>query len=432
MSMPGLATTKSPSVTLPLRHIATGIAAYLIFHLALVSRGPIIAAGQFSHPATVTAVHIGTLGWVTMVIMGAMYQMVPVLLQARLYSESLGFGGYWLFLVGVSSLVTGFWTSQPVLIVMGGAAAATAIYLFVFNMTLTLREVRGGGVHGWAVAGAVTFLFLTATWGLLLVTGMNVPLLGDAFVRFMAAHAIFGLAGWFSLSIFGVGYRLVPMFALSHGHPENRQGVAVLLLGAGAGSAGAVAILGITGPVAALAGLPVVAAFVIFALDVAAIIRHRRRRKMELVTRFSLASVAFGVFAGAMAWAGGMGWRPPWLETGAWVTAIVFTALAGWVSFMVVGQIFKIVPFLVWLQRYSDKAGREAVPLVRDLYDPRLGEASLILLGTGTVGTILSILSGASGVAAFTNLISLAGAGFFAFAMLQALMGRREIPRKRA
>src|SRR5699024_1906866 len=43
--------------------------------------------------------------------------------------------------------------------------------------------------------------------------------LNHEFILF--THMLLGISGWFTLLIFGISYKLVPMFSLSHGYSEK-------------------------------------------------------------------------------------------------------------------------------------------------------------------------------------------------------------------
>ncbi|WP_394346015.1 hypothetical protein [Halorubrum sp. BOL3-1] len=67
--------------------------------------------------------------------------------------------------------------------------------------------------------------------------------------------------------------------------------------------------------------------------------------------------------------------------------------LLGVIGSVILGTLYHIVPFVVWVHRYSDRVGFEAVPMVDDLYDDRLAAAdgSLLFLGTALlVGAALA------------------------------------------
>ena len=59
-------------------------------------------------------------------------------------------------------------------------------------------------------------------------------------------------------------------------------------------------------------------------------------------------------------------------------------------AFVVVGTLYHVVPFIIWLERYSDRLGFEPVPMIEDLYSDRLERIDLSLLLLGTAGIVVS------------------------------------------
>lgn len=427
--MEGLATRKAPPAWLPLRYMVAGMAAFLLLHGLLAWQGDTILGGLTTAPLTLAAVHLAAVGWGTLVLMGALYQLVPVLLNADLHSHALGRAGFWPAVGGAGMLVGGFWAWQPALVAAGGILVAVAALLLAYNLLRSIPPAARLALHGRGLLGAVAFFLLTVAWGLGLAGHLLWGYL-DAMPRQVAVHATLGLLGWFSLAIMSAGYRLIPMFTLAHGYSQARQPLTLLALAAGAAMTAALAALG-AGPVAvSLPALAVVAAFALFALDMKEILRARRRRRLELVTRFALASLTAGALGATLVWVQSATLAPRWLSGPAGLTATVYLALAGWVSLMMVGQLFKIVPFLIWLDRYSERAGRERVPLVSELFSPLLGELALWGLVTGTFGTALAVLSGQPGLARATEAVAFLGALAFGGAMAQVILGLRVIPRQ--
>jgi hypothetical protein len=69
-----------------------------------------------------------------------------------------------------------------------------------------------------------------------------------------------------------------------------------------------------------------------------------------------------------------------------------FLGLAGVVSFAIVGMLYKIVPFLVWLGVYSQEVGRAQVPTLAELYSERLQIAGYIAYLAGLTATGVAIV----------------------------------------
>ena len=78
----------APSTTLPLLFTLTGLLSLFVAIGWLMGRPEILASYHYS-PGAVAVTHLFVLGWLCSIVMGAMYQLVPVALETRLYSESL-------------------------------------------------------------------------------------------------------------------------------------------------------------------------------------------------------------------------------------------------------------------------------------------------------------------------------------------------------
>lgn len=80
--------TTTPSSTLPLLFTITGLLALFFSAGWLVARPEILARYHYS-PGAIALTHLFVLGWLGFIVMGAMYQLVPVALETKLFSERL-------------------------------------------------------------------------------------------------------------------------------------------------------------------------------------------------------------------------------------------------------------------------------------------------------------------------------------------------------
>ncbi len=408
-----LATKKAPPVTLPIRYIVTGIVSYFIAQLAMLLWPDKLLTGPVLRPETISLVHLLTLGWASMVVIGVLYQMIPVLLQVDLHREDVGRFLFWPALIGVSTLIVGFRIWNTTVIATGGTITTLSFFAYGWNMRGTLLNVKAWSRQGFAMLAGLVFFMLTVLWGFMMTLTLRFGFLGSSLGGLLGSHIAMGFIGWFTLMIFGVAYRLVPMFALSHGFTESRQLPAILLLGGGTFLFIARAFWpGIPGWTGATL---VMVAFLLFALDVRTIFKHRRRRKLELVSRFSAASVVAGITVFALIWGRFLAGQGSWLDDERVLIAAGYMALLGWISLMIVGHLYKIIPFLAWLHRYGDKAGKEAVPLLRELFNRKVSEACFWLLVIGTGMVFIGILAGLGLLTRLSLLATLAGTLAFAY-----------------
>src|ERR1035437_9025148 len=79
----------APSVTLPLRFMITRAVALLTAAALLLLRPEMLTTYHYNQ-YVIGATHLVVLGWICTIVMGAMYQLVPVALETKLYSAKLG------------------------------------------------------------------------------------------------------------------------------------------------------------------------------------------------------------------------------------------------------------------------------------------------------------------------------------------------------
>jgi hypothetical protein len=126
----------------------------------------------------------------------------------------------------------------------------------------------------------------------------------------------------------------------------------------------------------------------LYVLDMARLYRARRRRKLELNTGMALP--ALGAFAVTIALAGYVA-LDGLIETA--LGALGYLFLFGWLSGLGLSQLYKIVPFLTWLERYGSVLGKQAVPRVQDLVDERRDRPWFILyFASVALGTVFVAL----------------------------------------
>ncbi|HET7898332.1 MAG TPA: cytochrome C oxidase subunit I, partial [Flavisolibacter sp.] len=171
---------------------------------------------HYFHPRTLAITHIMALGWGTMMILGASYQLVPVLIEAKLYSPSLAYLSFLLAGTGIPLLVFAFfrfhfgWQAQT-----GAILINAAVLLFLVNLAVSIARSQRENVHAIFVLTATAWLLITTLVGLLLVFNFTRSLLPADSLHYLSLHAHLGIVGWFLLLVMGVGSRLLPMFLIS-------------------------------------------------------------------------------------------------------------------------------------------------------------------------------------------------------------------------
>jgi len=359
----------------------TAALAFLVGAQVLMIAGYGFPAVPAEAPETLILVHMVTIGWLSLLMCGALFQFVPVLIAQPLRGGRLVLPALICLLSGLAFLLAGFLqlagtidTDLPLLAIAGMLLPAGFLLvvgvlvgtLLRANLTLPARFVAAG------LACVLVTVTLGALFALLL-SGFLPALAGlDFRTHALPVHIAVGLGGWLTFTAIGVSYRLLPMFMLS---PDGERassrvvwwsGIAALVLIASASPI--VAMVEGTGLMATpdtatgLAATLGLVSLVLYGVDLAFFYRHRKRRVIELNSRAAqgafLALILSALLLLALLATGTLGQH---------VGALLYLVAFGWLSGLGLSQLYKIVPFLTWLECYGPVMGKKPTPRVQDL-----------------------------------------------------------------
>lgn len=360
----GLSLDQAPPIGVPLRFFLTAPLFGLAAAILALWQGPELFSSRWS-PAMLGATHLLTLGFMSMVMMGAVLQMLPVVAGTPVPQPVLLAGivhilataGTALFAFGMAfSLPTPLKTALPVL--------GIAMFLFSFAVIVTLRRALPQNMAARAMRLAALMLALTSILGLALLENHAFGWWLQDREALTDLHLTWGLLGWLGILVAGVSYQVVPMFQLTPPYPAHYTrwlplALFVLLLG----------LIPATIQFPALRtslGALLAAGFASFAL-LTLWLQAKRRRKLPDVT--------------LNYWRGGMGCLL--LAIVLWLAARLFPVIGAGESYNILlgmlmivgfalsainGMLYKIVPFLIWFHLQSQRGpGGPSVPNTRQI-----------------------------------------------------------------
>ena len=375
--------SSGPPTAIPLAHFVLALA-YLVAGLATaaLTTG---WAGQVAH------VHLFVAGWICLTILGAMTQFVPVWSGVSLHSRRLAVLQLPLAGLGFAGLAVAFLTGTLAALPVAGVLALAGVWVFCYNLARTLAGARPFDATETHFAVALCwFVVLTALgMGLALDFAAGVlPVTGVDHAALRSAHVTAAVFGAVLSTVLGALYQLGTMFTQTElGPVESRFqrvetvaypfGVAALVVGR----------LFAVDPLARAGGVVVALSVLGIAAVIANKLRESRVEWTPMLTRYGLAAAGLAVWALAALWAWSRGALGPSVTFGAPDTGPL--VLPGAIAFVVLGTIYHIIPFLVWVDRYSDRVGLEPVPMVDDLYLDRLAAVDGVAY-TGGVGLVVT------------------------------------------
>jgi hypothetical protein len=370
-------------MALPLRFILTGIAALLTGSVWLVLRPDLLATYHYNQ-SVIAMTHLLVLGWICSVIMGAMYQLVPVALETQLHRERLARWHFVLHVIGFVGMVVMFRVWNMKQVAHFGSLVALGVGLFVYNLACTLARIPRWNVVAAGIAASLFWLSLTVLAGLYLASTKLWPqLISFPPIAAMHAHAHLGGLGFFIMMIVAVSYKLVPMFALSDLRSARRAAWSLTLLNVGL--AGVFITILTSSSWKIVFACVVFAGLILYGWEMTAIVRARKRRHLDWGLKYFLTALA--LLAPVAALGVTLTWPrlPQTLLTTQLENVYGFLAFIGVVTFAILGMLYKVVPFLVWYASYSRAIGRSKVPSLAELYSPALQSIGYWLFVAGLI-----------------------------------------------
>lgn len=408
------APARGPSPLLPLAYLTTAALAFV----AAAAAVPWLAfelAGHYYQPGVLALTHVVTLGWITLTIMGASYQILPIVLGRKIWSERLARWQLAVMATGAAGLVGHFFIGSWRGLVWAAGLVALGVGAHLVNATLTVRGLAQWTFTARLVVLAHVGLGLTVVFGALLAVNKLRPVMpGDLFPS-LHGHVHLALLGWVLPMVIGVAARVYPMFLLAR-EPGGWPG-RVQFWGLGLGvPATVIGLLTHRGLLAAGA-LAVAAATAAHLAWVVGMVRGRRRPTLDWGLRFVLTGAAALVPAAAL----GLGLAFDVLAGPRVALAYGALALGGWASLTIVGMVLKIIPFLVWSRVYAPRVGREAVPTLPDLGWPAGESTAWSGLSLGFASLASALWIGDPAWIRAAGLVVAAGALAFAATLVRAL-----------
>lgn len=361
MRQSGLSLDQAPPADIPFRYFLTAPLFGILAGGFIFFRGNALFLNSW-HVETIALTHLITLGWLAMIMFGALYQMVPVLVGGHVPAIHLARWVHAGLVLGVLFFVWGFVGSAEWGFYGAVACLTTACVVFIIQLSISLFRVKVDRPTVFAMrVSIVSFAF---------TVGVGILLMGQFFGWWFlphprlitkSIHITLGLLGWIGFLIIGVGFHVVSMFYLPQVFPVKRAWQASYAL------LGTLILLPVCFLLETSAVFKIVSVFPalysigVFLHTLFGLFQKRRRKVVDTTLNFGrqamiLLWVSLFSLLGYFVWS---------FEVILFVFGLLF--LVGFAVSATNGMLYKIVPFLVWFHHYSPLIGKVKVPLMKDI-----------------------------------------------------------------
>jgi hypothetical protein len=395
----GLRLDQAPPLHVPLAFFATAPLFLAVAGWLLLSDGAAVFSSPWT-PVTLGLTHLGTLGFLSMVMLGALYQMTPVVAAVPVPAVRGALGVQALVTVGAAGLAAvlaaglgggSAWRNGAAIVTL-----ATGLVLVLGPVAVALGRSRTPGETVAGMRLALACLAVLAVLGVWMAWGYVDFRFPGSRRLWTQVHLTVALGGWVGGLVTAVSWQVVPMFYLAAPVPQAWR--RVVLGGVAIGVVAPLLVLasahaGLPWPdpqlAAGLAALPVVLAVGwAHPLLLLGSLRARKRRRSDPSLLAWKAALLHAFLLPPLAVAALLSAAPaPSLLFGWW-------AIWGWAGLVVHGMLTRIVPFLVWFHRFSPLVGLQPTPPMNRLWPEHLQQVGLSLHLASVLSGVMAIVTG--------------------------------------
>lgn len=344
-----LSLQQAPPFSVPARFLVSAPFFGLLAALVLLWYGPDIISHRWT-PELLAVTHFLTLGFLAMSMLGAMLQLMPVLM-GMVIPRAVTFSGLVHTPLFLGTLCLGLAWLLQLSQLFTAAMLLLGFSFTVFIIVVTERLLRSANRHVTRsmMLLALLSLFITVSLGIYLAMGHSWQTL--LLARHLTdLHLSWGLLGWVLLLIMAVAYQVIPMFQITDEYPAMHQRWMVWLV--------FIALLGLSlkylnpqvGTLAELmesvyifSAALLSGCMIIFALTTLRLLHKRRRQLADTTMRFwQLAMINLLLLTSA--------WIIPTLlhfDLPAILLGVLM--IHGLAMTTINGMMYKIIPFIIWL-----------------------------------------------------------------------------------
>ncbi len=384
-----MAGRNSVPLHIPARYMAVSVISLIAWIILTPWMLPEVISAPLSYPV-IAWTHLLTLGCIGSMIIGASVQLVPVAMQTPFPAERLAEWAWFLWIGGIVLFELGF--SQEILVILAPGATLLGIVLVGYALAITtmFRCSPQRDTVAWHLLAAAWLSVGGFVLGwLLALTNVN-GLLGGHLLPVLAAHIIVMMIGWVSLTLLGVGYKLIGMFTLAERQLDQMRanlsglfitsGVVMMLVGIAFFTDRLVVTLG---------SVLIVWGVLMAALEITRMYQKRMRKTIDVHMPFAITAWTVLLISSIALFALTFEANPVGIPLTA---ATIWLVFAGAFLVGIQGFFYKISTFLIWLKTYAPLAGKVSVPQLDTMYDRRLAFLGLIAWMTSVIAIAASLL----------------------------------------
>ena len=378
MELSGLSTDQAPPISAPVRFFLTAPLFGVLAGLIIFFSDAATLMNRFSIESIVVT-HAITIGFLSFIMLGSMTQMLPVLAGAKMPKvELVTLSSYILLVVGVISMLLGLSTGNTMLNIVAFIGLGGGFLIILTATVISLKTVSNFNATVKGISTSMVFAFLIVFMGLYLLYSYIANDIDATHMIVANVHSVWAVFGFAVILIIGVTFQVLPMFYVAPKFKKFCKRRVVWLI-----SIGLIIwlILSAFYEEYTLFGKLWIAMFVWAFATTVWLKLSKRRRPISDVTVWYWRSASIFLTLGSFLWIFDEYFKHEYI-------VMVAILIGGFILSIIIGMLYKIVPFLVWF--HLNALGYMSIPTINEMINKNVATVQFVLFILSLIGFIFS------------------------------------------
>ncbi len=379
MELNGLSIDQAPPIAAPVRFFVTAPLFGLLAGILMFFNESSVLMGRYAVDSIVIA-HALTIGFLGFIMLGALTQMLPVLVGAKMPKvDFVSKYSYVLLTVGLLSMIVGMLGESAPLTSLAAFGLGGGFLMMILSMALALKDVTNFTPTVKAISTSLVFATLIVLMGLFLLYSYATNDINELHMIVANVHSVWAVFGFAGVLIIGVAFQVLPMFYVAPKFKSFCKKRVVWLISSGL-------ILWLLASVfkedyALFAKFWIAMFFWAFATTVWLKLNKRKRPVSDVTVWYWRAASVF-LTLGSFLWIFDEFFKHEY------VVMVGILIGGGFIMSIMIGMLYKVVPFLVWF--HLNGMGYMNIPTINEMIDKKLGYIQFGTFMLSLIGFVFS------------------------------------------
>ncbi len=380
MNFEGLSLDQAPSISAPLRFFLSAPLFGVVAGVIMLFGDPTLLVSRFSSE-TILLTHVLTIGFLALIMFGALIQMLPVLAGVSIPKATLVSKiSHFLISLGLILMIVGMFLNLSKVTLLSSLLLGFGFLSVTIPMLYAARNIVHMTASARALVTGIVFATIITLMGMHLLASHGLGKFSSSHLLFANIHSVWAIFGFAGVLIIGVAFQVLPMFYVAPRFKRFCKQKVVWLI-----TSGLLLwlVLNIFIPSFATVAKIWVALF-FWAFSTTVFLKMRdRRRPIKDATVFYWYSASISMTLGTFAWV---------IDDFLGEQYIVLVSIligGGFILSIMQGMLYKIVPFLVWF--HLNAKGYMSIPTINEMIDKEITALQFGLFIVSLVGLVISV-----------------------------------------